>query len=334
MFGKIFTTVLIAIVVIVAIRCIRIVKQARMGIVMRLGKFHKEAKTGIHILVPFIDAMSYMIDLREMVVDFPPQPVITKDNVTMQIDTVVYYKVTDPKSYVFEIANPISAIENLTATTLRNIIGDLDLDETLTSRDLINTRMRTILDEATDIWGIKVNRVELKNIMPPRDIQAAMEKQMRAERERREAILQAEGEKQSKILIAEGEKQSAILKAEAKKEAMIREAEGEKQSKILQAEGEAEAIRQTFEARAEGEAVVIRQTQEANADGLRKVFAAMKESDVDDNILALKSMEALVKLGESESSKLVLPSEAVNFLGTFKGIKEVLSDSKEMNETK
>lgn len=224
MFGKIFTTVLIVLVVIVAIRCIRIVKQARMGIVMRLGKFHKEAKTGIHILVPFIDAMSYMIDLREMVVDFPPQPVITKDNVTMQIDTVVYYKVTDPKSYVFEIANPISAIENLTATTLRNIIGDLDLDETLTSRDLINTRMRTILDEATDIWGIKVNRVELKNIMPPRDIQAAMEKQMRAERERREAILQAEGEKQSKILIAEGEKQSAILKAEAKKEAMIREA--------------------------------------------------------------------------------------------------------------
>ncbi|MDY4560341.1 MAG: SPFH domain-containing protein [Peptostreptococcus porci] len=330
MFGKIFTTVLIVLVVIVAIRCIRIVKQARMGIVMRLGKFHKEAKTGIHILVPFIDAMSYMIDLREMVVDFPPQPVITKDNVTMQIDTVVYYKVTDPKSYVFEIANPISAIENLTATTLRNIIGDLDLDETLTSRDLINTRMRTILDEATDIWGIKVNRVELKNIMPPRDIQAAMEKQMRAERERREAILQAEGEKQSKILIAEGEKQSAILKAEAKKEAMIREAEGEKQSKILQAEGEAEAIRQTFEARAEGEAIVIRQTQEASADGLRKVFAAMKESDVDDNILALKSMDALVKLGESESSKLVLPSEAVNFLGTFKGIKEVLSDSKEI----
>ena len=317
---------MLGIILFIAIRCIRIVKQARMGIIMRLGKFHKEAKTGIHFLVPFVDSMAYMIDLREMVVDFPPQPVITKDNVTMQIDTVVYYKVTDPKSYVFEIANPISAIENLTATTLRNIIGDLDLDETLTSRDLINAKMRTILDEATDIWGIKVNRVELKNIMPPRDIQAAMEKQMRAERERREAILQAEGEKQSKILIAEGEKQSAILKAEAKKEAMIREAEGEKQSKILAAEGEASAIRQTFEARAEGEAKVIVQTQEASAAGLRMVFSAMKESDVDDNILALKSMEALVKLGESESSKLVLPSDAVNFLGTFKGIKEVLTD--------
>ncbi len=326
MIGKILTFWLILIILFVAIRCIRIVKQARMGIIMRLGKFHKEAKTGIHFLVPFVDSMAYMIDLREMVVDFPPQPVITKDNVTMQIDTVVYYKVTDPKSYVFEIANPIAAIENLTATTLRNIIGDLDLDETLTSRDLINAKMRTILDEATDIWGIKVNRVELKNIMPPRDIQAAMEKQMRAERERREAILQAEGEKQSKILIAEGEKQSAILKAEAKKEAMIREAEGEKQSKILAAEGEASAIRQTFEARAEGEAKVIVQTQEASAAGLRMVFSAMKESDVDDNILALKSMEALVKLGESESSKLVLPSDAVNFLGTFKGIKEVLTD--------
>ena len=325
-FGKIFTFLFILIILFISIRCIRIVKQARMGIIMRLGKFHKEAKTGIHFLVPFVDSMAYMIDLREMVVDFPPQPVITKDNVTMQIDTVVYYKVTDPKSYVFEIANPISAIENLTATTLRNIIGDLDLDETLTSRDLINAKMRTILDEATDIWGIKVNRVELKNIMPPRDIQAAMEKQMRAERERREAILQAEGEKQSKILIAEGEKQSAILKAEAKKEAMIREAEGEKQSKILAAEGEASAIRQTFEARAEGEAKVIVQTQEASAAGLRMVFSAMKESDVDDNILALKSMEALVKLGESESSKLVLPSDAVNFLGTFKGIKEVLTD--------
>ena len=325
-FGKIFTFLFILIILFIAIRCLRSVKQARMGIIMRLGKFHKEAKTGIHFLVPFVDSMAYMIDLREMVVDFPPQPVITKDNVTMQIDTVVYYKVTDPKSYVFEIANPISAIENLTATTLRNIIGDLDLDETLTSRDLINAKMRTILDEATDIWGIKVNRVELKNIMPPRDIQAAMEKQMRAERERREAILQAEGEKQSKILIAEGEKQSAILKAEAKKEAMIREAEGEKQSKILAAEGEASAIRQTFEARAEGEAKVIVQTQEASAAGLRMVFSAMKESDVDDNILALKSMEALVKLGESESSKLVLPSDAVNFLGTFKGIKEVLTD--------
>ena len=237
MVRSVITTVLILLVLLVVVRSIRIVKQARMGIIMRLGKFHTEAKTGIHLLVPFIDTMSYMIDLREMVVDFPPQPVITKDNVTMQIDTVVYYKITDPK--------------------------------------------------------------------------AAMEKQMRAERERREAILQAEGEKQSKILIAEGEKQSAILRAEAKKESMIREAEGERESKILEAQGEAEAIRNK---------------KLAEADGIRSVFTAMKEANVDDNILALKSMEAIEKLGESPSSKLVLPSDAVNFLGTFKGIKEVMSD--------
>ena len=332
MIKNILTIIIIICLIVIAVRCIRIVKQARVGIIMRLGKFHKEAKTGIHFLVPFVDSMSYMIDLREVVIDFPPQPVITKDNVTMQIDTVVYYKITAPKSYVFEIANPISAIENLTATTLRNIIGDLDLDETLTSRDLINTKMRTILDEATDIWGIKVNRVELKNIMPPKDIQAAMEKQMRAERERRESILQAEGEKQSKILIAEGEKQSAILRAEAKKEAMIREAEGERESKILEAQGEAEAIRNTYLAKAEGEAAIILKTQEATSQGILKVFKAMKDSNIDDNILALKSMEALEKLGQSESSKLVLPSDAVNFLGTFKGIKEVMSDDKKLNE--
>lgn len=296
---------------------------------MRLGKFRKEAKTGVHFLVPFIDRMAYIIDLRELVVDFPPQPVITKDNVTMQIDTVVYYKVTDPVKYVFEIANPISAIENLTATTLRNIIGELDLDETLTSRDIINAKMRTILDEATDKWGIKVNRVELKNIMPPHDIQVAMEKQMRAERERREAILQAEGNKSASILQAEGEKQSAILRAEAKKEAMIREAEGKKQSAILVAEGEAEAIRETAIARATGEAEMIRRSQEATAEGLALVFKAMKEADIDDNMLALKSMEALEKLGQSESAKLVLPSDTVGLLGTFKGIKEVMEDAKE-----
>ena len=261
--------------------------------------------------------MAYVIDLRENVVDFPPQPVITKDNVTMQIDTVVYFQVTDPVRYVFEISNPISAIENLTATTLRNIIGELDLDETLTSRDLINTKMRSILDEATDKWGIKVNRVELKNIMPPQDIQVAMEKQMRAERERRESILQAEGNKAASILQAEGEKQSAILRAEAQKEAMVREAEGEKQSRILRAQGEAESIRQIAQAKAEGEATII-----------KNVFQAMKESDIDDNMLALKSMEALEKLAESDSTKLVLPSETVNFLGSFKGIKEVLSSDK------
>ena len=309
--------VIILIAVILSISCVKVIKQSKVGIVMRLGKFQKKDDTGVHFLIPFLDQMAYVIDLRENVVDFPPQPVITKDNVTMQIDTVVYFQVTDPVRYVFEIANPISAIENLTATTLRNIIGELDLDETLTSRDLINTKMRSILDEATDKWGIKVNRVELKNIMPPQDIQVAMEKQMRAERERRESILQAEGEKQSSILKAEGEKQSAILKAEAKKEAMVREAEGEKQSRILRAQGEAESIRQIAQAKAEGEATII-----------KNVFKAMKESDIDDNMLALKSMEALEKIAESDSTKLVLPSDTVNFLGSFKGIKEVLSNDK------
>ena len=309
--------IIILIVIVLSLSCVKVIKQSKVGIVMRLGNFQKKADTGVHFLIPFLDQMAYVIDLRENVVDFPPQPVITKDNVTMQIDTVVYFQVTDPVRYVFEIANPISAIENLTATTLRNIIGELDLDETLTSRDIINTKMRSILDEATDKWGIKVNRVELKNIMPPQDIQVAMEKQMRAERERRESILQAEGEKQSSILKAEGEKQSAILKAEAKKEAMVREAEGEKQSRILRAEGEAESIRQIAQAKAEGEATII-----------KNVFQAMKESDIDDNMLALKSMEALEKLAESDSTKLVLPSETVNFLGSFKGIKEVLSSDK------
>ena len=309
--------IIILIVIVLSLSCVKVIKQSKVGIVMRLGKFQKKADTGVHFLIPFLDQMAYVIDLRENVVDFPPQPVITKDNVTMQIDTVVYFQVTDPVRYVFEIANPISAIENLTATTLRNIIGELDLDETLTSRDIINTKMRSILDEATDKWGIKVNRVELKNIMPPQDIQVAMEKQMRAERERRESILQAEGEKQSSILKAKGEKQSAILKAEAKKEAMVREAEGEKQSRILRAEGEAESIRQIAQAKAEGEATII-----------KNVFQAMKESDIDDNMLALKSMEALEKLAESDSTKLVLPSETVNFLGSFKGIKEVLSSDK------
>ncbi len=312
-FSMVLWVIIIILILLIALSSVRIIKQAKVGIIMRLGKFQKEAKTGIHFLVPFIDRMAYVIDLREIVVDFPPQPVITKDNVTMQIDTVVYYKITDPVRYVFEIANPLAAIENLTATTLRNIIGDLDLDETLTSRDLINAKMRTILDEATDIWGIKVNRVELKNIMPPRDIQAAMEKQMRAERERREAILQAEGEKQSAILIAEGNKQSAILNAEAKKEALIKESEGQKQSQILIAEGEAEAIKKK---------------KSAEAYGVQIVFEAMKNADVDERILALRSMEALEKISEGDSTKLVLPSEAVNLLGTFKGIKEVMTDDK------
>ncbi|MDU2591775.1 MAG: SPFH domain-containing protein [Paeniclostridium sordellii] len=307
---------LIIVIVIVSIACVKVINQSTVGIIMRLGKFHKKADTGVHFLIPFLDTLSYRIDLKERAEDFPPQPVITKDNVTIQINSIVFFQITDPVRYTFEIANPITAIENLTATTLRNIIGELDLDETLTSRDIINTKMRTILDEATDKWGIKVNRVELKDIVPPKDIQISMEKQMRAERERREAILQAEGEKQSSILRAEGAKQSAILNAEAKKEAMIREAEGEKASRILRAEGEAESIRQIAQAKAEGEAVV-----------LEKVLSTMKNADIDSNMLALKSMDALEKVANGNATKLVLPSETVSLLGTFKGIKEVMSDN-------
>lgn len=305
-FSLVLPIVIVAVVVIIGLSCVKVVKQSKVGIIMRLGKFRKVADTGVHFLVPFLDQMSYIIDLREKVVDFPPQPVITKDNVTMQIDTVVYYRITDPVRYTFEIANPITAIENLTATTLRNIIGELDLDETLTSRDIINTKMRVILDEATDKWGIKVNRVELKNIMPPHDIQVTMEKQMRAERERRESILQAEGNKAAAILQAEGEKQSAILRAE----------------------GEAESIKKIALAKGQGEAEIITNVQRATAQGLREVFLAMKESEVDDNIIALKSIEALEKVANGNATKLVLPSDTVKFLGTFKGIKEVLSEDK------
>lgn len=303
--------ILIVFILIITISSIKIVKQSTVGIVMRLGKFSRRAETGVNFILPFIETIYRVVDLREAVIDFPPQPVITKDNVTMQIDTVVYFKVTDPVNYVFEISNPMSAIENLTATTLRNIIGELDLDETLTSRDIVNTKLRAILDEATDKWGIKVNRVELKNILPPRDIQDSMEKQMRAERQRRETMLRAEGEKAASILEAEGLKTSAILKAEAEKESLIRSAEGQRQANILRAEGEAEAILKL---------------QTAKAEGLKAVFAAMKDSNIDNNILALRSMEALEKIAEGESSKLILPSDAVNFLGTFKGIKEVLSN--------
>ncbi|KAE9629823.1 MAG: hypothetical protein PWP07_2501 [Epulopiscium sp.] len=304
--------IILLFIVILAFSSIRIIRQSSVGIVERLGKFHRKAETGINFLVPFIDSMRTIIDLRERVIDFPPQPVITKDNVTMQIDTVVYYKVTDPIFYTYEIANPISAIEYLTATTLRNIIGELDLDETLTSRDIINSKLRSILDEATDKWGIKVNRVELKNINPPKDIQDAMEKQMRAERQRREAILRAEGQKSAAILEAEGSKESAILKAEAEKEANIRRAEGEKLSQILRAQGEAEAFLAV---------------QAAKAEGLKKLYMAIKESEPNEAVLAIRSMEALEKIADGKSSKLVLPSEAVSLLGSIKGIKEILHDS-------
>jgi len=300
--------------IILSLSSIRIIRQSTVGIVERLGSFHKKAETGINFLIPFIDRMKAIVDLRERVIDFPPQPVITKDNVTIQIDTVVYFKVTDPVYYVYEIANPIAAIEYLTATTLRNIIGELDLDETLTSRDIINSKLRVILDEATDKWGIKVNRVELKNINPPRDIQDAMEKQMRAERERREAILRAEGEKSSAILRAEGHKEAAILKAEAEKEANIRRAEGEKQSQILKSEGQAKAILNI---------------QTAKAEGLKRMLIAMKESQPDESVLAIRSMEALEKIAQGKSSKLILPSEAVNLLASVKSIKEVLTDANE-----
>lgn len=308
--------VVVVLALILVSTCVKIVPQAHAYVIERLGGYKCTWSVGLHFKVPFLDMVARKVNLKEQVVDFAPQPVITKDNVTMRIDTVVFFQITDPKLFCYGVESPIMAIENLTATTLRNIIGELDLDETLTSRDIINTKMRTILDEATDKWGIKVNRVELKDIVPPKDIQISMEKQMRAERERREAILQAEGEKQSSILRAEGAKQSAILNAEAKKEAMIREAEGEKASRTLRAEGEAESIRQIAQAKAEGEAVV-----------LEKVLSTMKNADIDSNILALKSMDALEKVANGNATKLVLPSETVSLLGTFKGIKEVMSDN-------
>lgn len=287
-----FLLVLIFVVLFVAFH-VRIVNQSKSVVVERLGAYYKTWGTGVHFLVPFIDRIAMNISLKEHVVDFDPQPVITKDNVTMQIDTVVYFQVTDPKLYTYGVTNPMMAVENLTATTLRNIIGDLDLDGTLTSRDLINTQMRAILDEATDKWGIKVNRVELKNILPPREIQDAMEKQMKAERERREAILQAEGRKRSEILIAEGEKESAILRADAVKEQKIREAQGE-----------AEAI-----------ALV----QKAYADSL----TVLSNADINDKVLKLKSLEALQKVADGQSTKLIIPSEIQNLASLLASAKEV-----------
>lgn len=308
MLGGIFLFIFI-----VAIANVKIIAQSTMGLVERLGKFHRKAETGVNLLIPFIDNMKAVVDLREQVIDFPPQAVITKDNVAMQIDTVIYFKVTDPVNFVYEIANPLNAIENLTATTLRNIIGDLDLDATLTSRDLVNSKLREILDEATDPWGIKVNRVELKNIMPPRDIQDSMERQMRAERLKREAVLTAEGQKQAAILQAEGLKQAAILNAEADKESNIRRSEGEKESKILKATGEAEAI------------ILV---QEATAKGSRAVLEAMKAADPSAAVINLKGIEALEKMSQTESAKLVIPSEAVSLLGSIAGVKDMLSVKK------
>ena len=294
-------------VVLVAMSCVKVVPQAKAYVVERLGAYQGTWSTGIHFKVPFIDRVANKVNLKEQVVDFPPQPVITKDNVTMRIDTVVFFQITDPKLFAYGVENPIMAIENLTATTLRNIIGDMELDETLTSREIINTKMRAALDIATDPWGIKVNRVELKNIMPPAAIQEAMEKQMKAERERRESILIAEGEKKSTILVAEGKKESAILDAEAEKQAAILRAEAQKEKMIKEAEGEAQAILKV---------------QQANADGIR----FLKEAGADESVLTLKSLEALAQMAEGKATKIIVPSNLQGLAGLATSLKEIMSD--------
>ena len=302
---EIIIGLLVVFLLLVVIKNVRIVPQANAYVVERLGAFHSVWGTGLHIKVPFIDRVANKVSLKEQVVDFAPQPVITKDNVTMQIDSVVYLMYSDPKLLTYGVEHPMNAIENLTATTLRNIIGEMELDETLTSRDTINSKMRAILDEATDPWGIKITRVELKNIMPPRDIQESMEKQMRAERERREKILQAEGEKKSAILLAEGEKESTILRAEAKKAAAILEAEAEREARIKRAEGEAEAIMKI---------------QEANAQSLYRI----KQAQADDAVIRLRSLEALEKLAEGQATKIIIPSDLQGLAGTLAGLSEVV----------
>ena len=302
----ILIVVIIALVIIV--NCVKIVPQAHAVVVERLGGYLTTWSVGLHFKVPFIDRIAKRVLLKEQVVDFPPQPVITKDNVTMQIDTVVYFQITDPKLYAYGVENPIMAIENLTATTLRNIIGDLELDETLTSRETINTKMRATLDVATDPWGIKVNRVELKNIIPPKAIQDAMEKQMKAERERREAILRAEGEKKSTILVAEGNKESAILDAEAEKQAAILRAEAQKEATIKEAEGQAEATLKI---------------QQANADGLRM----LKEAAPDNAVLQIKSLEASAKAADGQATKIIIPSDIQGIAGLSKSIVEIAKEN-------
>ena len=308
----ILVLVLIFIILLILVSCIRIVPQAQAMVVERLGAYLETWNVGIHFKVPFIDRVAKRVLLKEQVVDFAPQPVITKDNVTMKIDTVVFFQITDPKLYAYGVENPIMAIENLTATTLRNIIGDLELDQTLTSRETINTKMRSALDVATDPWGIKVNRVELKNIIPPAAIQDAMEKQMKAERERREAILRAEGEKKSTILVAEGKKQSAILDAEADKQAAILHAEAEKEKRIREAEGQAEAI------------IKI---QQANADGIRMI----KDAGADQAVLQLKSLEAFAKAADGKSTKIIIPSEIQSLAGLVTSVTEIAKKSETEN---
>ena len=300
---------LLIIALLIVVNCIKIVPQANAYVVERLGAYLATWGVGVHFKMPFVDRVARKVLLKEQVVDFPPQPVITKDNVTMQIDTVVYFQITDPKLYAYGVENPIMAIENLTATTLRNVIGDLELDETLTSRETINTKMRSTLDVATDPWGIKINRVELKNIMPPKAIQDAMEKQMKAERERREAILRAEGEKKSTVLVAEGNKEAAILDAQAEKEAAILRAEAKREATIKEAEGQAEAILRI---------------QQANADGLKM----LKESAPDAAVLQLKSLEAFAKAADGKATKIIIPSEIQGIAGLTKSIVEVAAEEK------
>ena len=303
MLGFIVGAALFLILFLIVISNIAVVQQSRAYVIERLGAFQTVWGVGLHFKIPFIDRIARRVSLKEQVLDYPPQPVITKDNVTMQIDTVVYFQITDPKLYAYGVEQPMAAMETLTATTLRNIIGDLELDQTLTSRDVVNTKMRAILDEATDPWGIKVNRVELKNILPPQDIQNSMEKQMKAERDRRQAILQAEGQRESAILVAQGEKESAILRASAEKEAAILRAEAERQSAILKAEGEAEAIRAV---------------QQALADSL----AMLNEKAPNDSVLKLKSIEAMQKIADGKATKIIIPSEMQGLVGLANGIVE------------
>ena len=308
--GLIAIAVLAVIVLLIIISNIHIVQQSRAYVIERLGAFSKVWQVGIHVKVPFIERVAKKVSLKEQVLDYPPQPVITKDNVTMQIDTVVYYQITDPKLYTYGVERPMMAMETLTATTLRNIIGDLELDQTLTSRDVINTKMRAILDEATDPWGIKVNRVELKNILPPQDIQNSMEKQMKAERDRRQAILQAEGTKRSQILVAEGEKEAAILKADAEKQAAILKAEAEKQAAILKADGEAQAIMAV---------------QKAMADSL----ALLNEKAPNDQVIKLKALEAMQKVADGKATKIIIPSDLQGLAGLANGLVESVKEPKQ-----
>ena len=304
---KFILVIALAIIIMMVVTpCIKVVPQAKAFVVERLGAYQATWSTGLHFKLPIVENVAKRVNLKEQVVDFPPQPVITKDNVTMQIDTVVFFQITDPKLYTYGVENPIMAIENLSATTLRNVIGEMELDETLTSREVINTKMRSALDVATDPWGIKVNRVELKNIMPPAAIQEAMEKQMKAERERREAILIAEGEKKSTVLVAEGKKESAILDAEAEKRAAILRAEAEKEKMIREAEGEAEAIMKV---------------QKANADGIRM----LKEAGADEAVLTMKSLEALGTLANGKATKIVVPSDLQGLASLATSLKEIVN---------